>query len=84
MRHLLLVLALGGCGDRSPLTNPERITDCHLDSDCDVFDVCDCDRCFARNKNVHVQLCPGAPCKAEVCAGKRAVCVEGSCAVEKR
>lgn len=84
MHYWFLLVVLGGCSERRPLTNPDRITDCHLDSDCDVFDVCDCDRCFARNTNVHVSLCPGSTCKVEVCAGKRAVCVEGTCEIEKR
>ena len=84
IRLVTVAVPLSGCSDQVPLTAPAQITDRHLDEDCDVFDVCDCNRCNARNRHVHVSLSPGGPCTTNACAGQRAVCVRGTCEVESR
>ena len=78
----LILMLLAACPEKKPLTNPSEIDACNLDSDCITDNTCECDRCVARNKTIHVQMCPRS-CGASPCTGKQAACVSGHCEIVK-
>ena len=82
MKILWMALVVAACqAEPKPLVEPRESWMCNLDSDCIVDQSCDCKRCGARNKTVHVQMC-GAPfCEGDACSGKQARCIKRRCEV---
>jgi hypothetical protein len=81
---VMLALMLLACPqEKKPLDKPVDIGACNIDSDCIAGIVCSCDGCVARNKSIHVAICPIA-CETSPCDGKQAACVKGQCEIVSR
>ena len=83
----LAAMALAGCGKGAPPAVDARSTggaSCAADADCRLFDnYCTGCECLVLAKSEPEPKCagPGVECVVAPCAGKKAACQAGRCAV---